>query len=141
MVVQSRPTSRFLHDRRGSSAVEFALVFPLLAALMLGVVAISKVFYTMSSVQWAIERSVRQLMLDQTTTSTELEVAVNELLGNIGGVEISIAYSQTAPPSDDGSDTIPVAHVVTDVSYPISLPFVPVFTAEFQVETYVPRPF
>ncbi len=54
-----RPLVRFLADRCGSSAAEFALVLPLFLLLVLGTIHISFAVYAASTLHWAVEAAAR----------------------------------------------------------------------------------
>lgn len=126
---------RLMAERSGASALEFALVAPLLLILMVGVVVLGQAAYAVASMQWAIEHSVRQFMISKTITGAELEALVRERLGPLGDIEMTIHYSE------DEADVIPVARVTAAVSYPVALPLIPAFNLNYTIETHVPRPF
>ncbi len=49
----------FLRDTSGASALEFALLLPLFAFLLLGTMQIGHVFWTQTALQHAVERAAR----------------------------------------------------------------------------------
>ncbi len=44
----------FTRCRRGASAVQFAMVFPLMIILMFGIISIGQAFYAVAGSQWAV---------------------------------------------------------------------------------------
>lgn len=62
---QRSPFGKLAHDRRGSPAIEFALVAPPLAALIVAVMQVSLVFFAQQNLETTAEKSVRQLLTGQ----------------------------------------------------------------------------
>jgi len=56
---------RFLGNRRGSAAVEFALVAPLFFALLFAIIETSMVFFASQSLETALQDSARTIMTGQ----------------------------------------------------------------------------
>jgi Flp pilus assembly protein TadG len=126
---------RFATCCGASSAAEFALVFPLLVVLMFGVICIGQAFYAVASSQWAIERSVRQLMIDRTTTHAEIEAEVRALLPRLRDLDVSVSFT------DDNTGALPATRVLADFSHPIEVPFITRFNLQYRLQTTAMRPF
>jgi len=130
-----RQGRRLAGDARGTSAVEFALTFPLLLLLMMGAIAIGQAFYTAASVQYAVERSARMLAVDADVTALQVEDQIKQTLGPLANIDVSIQFA------DDETNPITVARVWTSVDLPVSIPLFDTFNLHYDVETHVPRPF
>lgn len=134
--MQARQLLRqFWQARRGAAAVEFGMVFPLLIVLMLGVIMIGQAFFTISSVQWAIEKASRDLMIDPKRTGAQIEEKARGLLDSMSGVDFAITFA------DEADGTFPLTRVNADVRYSVSIPLVPSFELKYRIETLVPRPY
>lgn len=62
-------TARFGHDERGSPAVEFALIAPVLILLILGIVQFGFVFYTYSEMMNGAREGARRLAVGASDAS------------------------------------------------------------------------
>lgn len=133
--VRSQHIRRFSGENRGATAIEFMMVCPLLLILMFGMTGLGQALFSVASIQWAVERSVRALMIDGSLTQTDLEQRVRDSLRDITDIELQIHYTE------DDSHGIPLVRVYTDVSYLVDVPLVPEFSIVYRVDTYVPRPF
>lgn len=81
---------RFLCDRRGASAVEFALVAPLFLMLLFAVWEFGWALHNAASVNYALEEASRELMLDPDLTAAELQTAVQNRIDDIGSGSVSV---------------------------------------------------
>ena len=130
-----RPIGRFRREERGATAVEFMMVCPLLLILMFGMAGLGQALFTIGSIQWAVERSVRALMIDGSLTQFDLEQRVRDALHDLTDLEFTIHYTE------DLSHGIPIVRVYTDITYRVDVPLIPEFSISYRVDTYVPRPF
>jgi Flp pilus assembly protein TadG len=129
-----RMLSRLRFEEDGATAVEFAIICPIFFVMLIGIVQISIAFFHGSTVQWAVDRAMRVAMVDADITSTEIQALVEEDLGVIGTPDIDVTYTV------DNSSEIALAHVVANYEIPVQILFVPEFTMEFSVESFVPVP-
>ncbi|WP_160170905.1 TadE/TadG family type IV pilus assembly protein [Lutibaculum baratangense] len=129
------PIRRFRQARDGATAIEFAMVFPLLLVLMFGVIMIGQAFFTISSVQWAIEKASREMMINPATTGDEIEAKAKALLGDITTADFAISFADEEP------GTFPLTRLNAEVSYEVSIPLVPSFEIRYRIETLIPRPY
>ena len=127
--------ARFGRHRGGVAAVEFAMVFPLLIVLMLGVICIAQAFFTVSSVQWAVEKAARELMIDGDATGAEVEARANELLTGMTDATVALDYAEEV------AGGFPFTRLETVVHYPVRIPLVPETEIRYHIEIYVPRPY
>jgi Flp pilus assembly protein TadG len=63
----------FLRDRRGTAAVEFAFVAPVMMAFLIGMVEMGRLFLIHNAMTFAVDETARTAMVRKTITETELE--------------------------------------------------------------------
>ena len=86
MTIQGRKSRRILDDDSGATAVEFALVLPLLVVLLCGIMAYGGYFWMAHSVQQMANDSARAAVagLDATERQTLARSALDEGLSDNG---------------------------------------------------------
>lgn len=125
---------RFGPDREGVTAIEFALTVPLLFVLVFGALQVSLGFFSGHKVQYAIEQTAREMLLDPSTTEEELQAAIDVRLAGMGAApDVTISLSV------DTSRSIPVATVEAEYVHTVSVPLVPKFEMTFPVEVTIPQ--
>lgn len=125
---------RLDRDTRGTTAIEFAIIAPIFIIMLIGTLVLGHAFYTMSTVQWALEETTRELMIDKDMTTEAFEVRAKRLLQQLSHISIDIAYAQTT------YGEIPVTEVTSTVTYPVNIPLYGAFDLSYTVETHAPRP-
>lgn len=121
-------------DRRGTTAVEFALIAPVFVVLLCATLLLGQAFYAANSLQWAVEKTTRDLMLDRNLTEAEFETRLRALVTDLSGVEFTVVYASAI------YGEIPVTEVVTNVVYPVQIPLVSPFELRYTIETHAARP-
>lgn len=119
----------------GTSAVEFALLAPVFMIIVFGIMNLGMAFYSGFTVQWAIERSSRQLFIDETMTAADLQAIVDERLARIG-VDLNVVVGMT---TEAGTQT-DVAVITSDYIYALEPPLLDPIPITFTTRTLVPRP-
>lgn len=123
-----RPRRR-LHDQRGTSTIELAIVFPVLMLIVLGIFDFSHMFYTRLTMQHAVREAVRFAVTGNTTVdpNTGLPVArVDAIKGKIAQNAVATAVDLdkiTITPADGGGPG-DVVTVRADFSYEFSTPLI-----------------
>lgn len=88
----------FARDTAGASAVEFALIVPVLLSLVFGIVEFSFILYTYNVAEHAALDVTRQLATNQISTSQVSGIASGELPSWIGSsATVSTTSSSTNP--------------------------------------------
>jgi Flp pilus assembly protein TadG len=88
--VSGKHAQRWLRDRRGASAVEFALVAPAFSTMLIGLFVLGWSMHCISSLRLALEESGRALQIDQTLTATQLTALVRGELRAIGDPNVTV---------------------------------------------------
>jgi Flp pilus assembly protein TadG len=122
---------RFAKSEDGASALEFALVFPLFAAMLFGTIQLGLAYYFAGSVQYALERAARTRMVT-VMTSSEVQAAFDAELAPFTDDPIALSYSV------DSSGDVPIATLSATFTYNVVIPFIPSFDINFPVVTKVP---
>ena len=104
---------RFASCRRGASAVEAALVFPILIALLLGTIEFSFVLYTNNALQTATREVARQLAVNYLLEPAVADEVAGRLPPWVGdGAAVTVTQSAPADPATNlmtVAVTLPVA--------------------------------
>jgi len=117
---------RFRDSECGATAIEFALVAPVLLVLLFGIIAISLVFFAGVMLENATKHASRQLMtgeissLDSTTVCSKL---LAPEMFNCENLRVTVSnaqcFSNFVPPSSDAPGIGgPSAAVMVKASYP-----------------------
>ncbi len=87
-----------IKDINANSAVEFALIVPVLFSMVFGIVEFSMILYTYNAAEHAAWDVARQLSTNQISTSQVSSLAVAELPSWArGGATVSTSSSSTNP--------------------------------------------
>ncbi len=116
----------------GAAALEFAMLAPVLLALLFGVFELGWALHCGASVRYAIERSSRALITDPNTTASALQSAAQARLSGlpVSNLEISITKETVG--------TGQIARVSWRYNYNMALPYVPDTTITFDSSMVVP---
>lgn len=129
-----RNRGAFAQDRSGTTAIEFALVAPVLVILLSATLLLGQAFYTANSLQWAVEKTTRDLMIDRHLTEAEFETRLRALVAELSDVEFTVVYASAI------YGEIPVTQVTTSVVYPVQIPLVNPIELRYTIETHAARP-
>ncbi|MFN3370220.1 MAG: TadE/TadG family type IV pilus assembly protein [Sphingomonadaceae bacterium] len=91
-----RSWRRLVRNRRGSAAVEFALVTPLLVGLLFGLLEVSMAMFTQSALQTAGRDVLRRVAVN-TLPFAGAEAAIRAQVPSWLGNDLTITLNQTTP--------------------------------------------
>jgi len=122
----------FRTDQDGASALEFAMILPVFAAMTFGIIQMGLAYYYAGSVQYALERTARLVMVNQDMTTSEAQTAFEAELSSVTSEPVTLSYSV------DSSGDVPIAELGAVYTHQFVIPFVPAFNVTFDAETRVP---
>ncbi len=116
---------RYLADRDGATAVEFALISALFFTFIFGIIETGRIFWTMNTLQYAVEQTARYALVNSDATAEELtDVAADSMTGvQVDTTDLNVVVTNTTV---SGIDFIEV-----DGTYAYQL-WVPLLPAEMQ---------
>jgi Flp pilus assembly protein TadG len=118
----------------GGSAIEFSLLAAIFLSFFMGVFQLGLALHYGASVRWALETSARSLLIDPTTTQTQLHDKVVAYLADVpggSGVTVTLAKDSTDPNAK-------VYNASSSYSYPLSILFLPTYNLTFNAHVVVP---
>ena len=114
-------TARFIACRRGTAAVEFAMLLPALAALIVGGIYVALLVYSIAGLHSAVEAAARCYSVSATqcsSASAAQTYAANQYYGI--DTPTFIASAGACGHQVTGTVTIAFNAVLTDVSVPVT---------------------
>jgi Flp pilus assembly protein TadG len=114
--MRQRPELHELREQRGATAVEFALIVPLLIVLVLGIAEFGRAFQVQGTLSAAAREGVRVMALQNDSVAAKAAVrnAATSLDPTITDAEISIFPLTGCPAVNPGSATVRLT-----ISYPM----------------------
>jgi Flp pilus assembly protein TadG len=85
-----RRRSRFAGDCRGVTAVEFALVAPVLALMLFEIFELGWIIHSRSELAFSADRAARLVYLDPSTTETALASEIVADLATVDGGDLTV---------------------------------------------------
>jgi len=125
-----------LRDTSGATALEFALISPLLVMMIVGGFQLAWAMHCAASVRWSLETSARNLMMNPAESAATLKSAMlAELAGKATPSSLSVTISQ------DTSNAASKLLVATSTyRTTLTVPFVASQPLTFTSVTRVPAP-
>jgi Flp pilus assembly protein TadG len=130
----SRRAQRLWTNDSGASALEFAMTLPAFVMMVFGTIQFGYAFFCGSTVQFALERVARIVMVDNSITQSSAQSHFDTELDNMGGPEATLTYTV------DTTGPIPIARLQATYNHHVVIPLVPEFTLTFVTDTSVPQP-
>ncbi len=127
---------RLLRDRRGSTAVEFAMILPIMATMMIGAMEMGRYFLAFNSISSATEQLARYAMITPNVTTTQLTSQMQQYLSGVDPSDVSLAFSNEADPVSG------LTFQVVDVSLPHEtiIPFIDMGATTIRSRMRTPLP-
>lgn len=88
-----RSVDKFLGQRDGAQAVEFAIIFPLIIATFLGTFEIGRMLYQRNRIAAATEIGVRAVSMLGANADTAVESAIRSALPDIPTANLQVAVT------------------------------------------------
>ena len=118
----------FQKNDSGASAVEFAIVFPLLVVLITGIIQVSSALYTETVMKHAIQDIGRRAMVSTTLTATDMKAEILKKVTGRGLTADNINVTEVS--NGDGS-----ASVTFELTYDYEMKIPLVFTKTLALKT------
>lgn len=132
--MSARRRSPAYTDEAGATAVETAILLPVLVTLLVAILELGWAFHCGSTVRWAVERSARSFLLRPDATATEVRA---DVLSNVrsltGRDDLELTFFEEEP--EPGRR---MARVLAVYRHRFVVPFTPVRDLRFQSQTVVP---
>ena len=109
-------------SQRGAVAVEFALIVPLFALLVFGIIQYGYYFYATQSASSAAREAARASAVGNCTADTDLSAYVATKLSGLSYDDLTVARSYS--PTQEVGNTVSVS--VTFTTLDLNFPFLPV---------------
>ena len=95
-----RRLRHLFRDSRGSAAVEFAFVAPIMMAFLIGMVEMGRLFLIHNAMSFAVDETARTAMVRKTITKLELETLAKSFATVLEPERTNVTVTVT--PYDDG---------------------------------------
>jgi len=119
-------------DEAGASAVEFAIVGPMLIMLLVGIFSIGWAIYNIATVHLAVEQAGRKLSLNPSLSQSDLSKLIQNQVDD-PNIVVSLSI-------DTQSGDQKLAHITADYTYTISVPMLPDYSLTYDTTVTVPLP-
>jgi len=124
---------RFSDDGRGATMLEFAIVAPVLIAMLVGVFNVGFAMYAGAAVRNAIQRSSRVLMMTPTTTAATIKTSAQALL-----VDVPVNNLAVTVTTETVTASMQIKRVTWTYDYALWVPFASNSTLSFGSSMVVP---
>ena len=125
-----------LRDRRGSTAVEFAMILPLMVTMMFGAMELGRYFLAFNSISSATEQLSRYAMIQGDATSVQLEAQLAQYLMGVDPAGLTLQFTNEI----DAATGLTFQVVDVSMVHQTSIPFVEVddLTIRSRIRTPLP---
>lgn len=123
----------FVSDQRGASAVEFAIVSPVLIVMLIGIVMFGWAMHSVHTVRLAVEEAGRALLLNNSLTQTQLQAMVQANLASVGAPSATLSLA-----ADSSVAGVTAKRISATSAFTISVPFLPDYGITYTTSVVVP---
>jgi len=123
----------FARQTSGAAALEFAIVAPVLIAMLIGIFNLGYAMYCGAAVRNAVQRASRVLVMTPTTTGATISASAQALLVNVPVNDLNVSVT-----TETVSSTVQVERVSWTYHYVLSVPFATDSTLNFSSSMVVP---
>ena len=134
MIRRARQILGLRRDQSGATATEFAIIMPVFTLMVFGLVEVSMLMFKGASVQWALDRAARQIVINPDTTSAQIKSAMDTYLQAAGSPPVTLSYAT------ETISAVEVVRVNAHYEHVVRAPFLDGFTVGFDFSTVVPKP-
>lgn len=132
----SRIFSRFMQSKKGATAVEFAMIAPVLVMIIFSVLEVGRALFVKNSLQHGVEVAARHAMVNPSATTTELKTLAFSQATAIGNASGTVAFAV----KDTVIDSATFTEIKAEVDHKMEAPLLSVFTISIEASTRFPKP-
>ena len=110
------------------------MVAPVLFTVLFGTFQLGWAYHCASTVQFALERGSRILMINANANASDVETAMNHYISQAAGVDFDVALQQVTVNGN------PFTRATATYHHTVDIPFVPTFDLNFTSVQVVQRP-
>jgi Flp pilus assembly protein TadG len=132
-VCGNRPIQKIKSDCQGSTALEFALLSPVLILFLLGLFVVGWAIHCSQSVRLALEQGGRALQINERLTEQDIATLVRSKLTSIGNPEVLIALADDTSIAGVRAKKLSASYEIN-----IAIPFYGAFMATYSTSVKVP---
>ena len=128
-----RRTARFARATSGAAAVEFAIISVVFITMIFAIIYLGFMLHTNSTLQWAVENSVRSAVISESMTQAQMTTKVNSVLSSMNmpnADSVSYNVAGTAPP---------IATLTANLSRTYTIPFLGSYTINHTATAKMPQ--
>jgi Flp pilus assembly protein TadG len=120
------PGRRFVGDRCGGAALEFALLGPVVLMFLIGFFQVAWAMYCASTVRYALHNSARALVLNPSMSQSDFQSLVKSAVTPLAAEDVSVTLTKST-----GGTNLQLSQATATYSYKIIIPFVPTYNGSF----------
>ena len=124
----------FARQEEGATAIEFAMAAPLVICLLFATFQFGWAYHCASSVQFALVRASRTLMVNADADQEDVRTTMQSFLEDVASDDFDVVLE---PVTINGSE---FSRVTSTYVHPVIIPFVPAFDLHFTAVQVVSRP-
>lgn len=124
---------RLIRDTAGATALEFAIVSPVLILMLIGIFNLGYAMYCGAAVRNAIQRASRVLIMTPTTPASSISASAQALLADVPVNDLAVSVT-----TETVSSSMQVERVSWTYDYVLSVPFANTSTLNFSSSMVVP---
>jgi Flp pilus assembly protein TadG len=118
-------------DRRGTTAVEFAIIAPALVALLFGAFELGWALHCNESVDYAVNVAARELVATPSLTQSQLQSEVQTQLRTLADpTQVTVTLNE-----DPASASPRVAHVLASYKHTMNVPMLTGFSYTYNTSS------
>jgi Flp pilus assembly protein TadG len=117
---------RFLANRHGGAALEFAMLGPVFLMFIIGFFQVAWAMYCASSVRYALHNSARALVLNPAMSQSAFQSLVQSAVTPLAAENVSVSLTKTFPNAG-----LQLAQATATYDFQIVTPFMPTYHGHF----------
>lgn len=125
---------KFLASRRGATAVEFALVIPIVLIMVAGIFEMGRAMWIKATMQFVVEETTRYAIVNSAATDAQLITVATGYL-NDSGLDITLTW---ATPFTEVVGTITYIDVTATYAFSAVIPLVPLSNITLTAKSRLP---